>query len=127
MSALIEAQELQHETDIVWLEDITPLDYVRQSLDRLPRRGGKPAYHRPGRLVGYAVLGPSARPSRASGTYLRRVIWLAPHDRDQEPDGVYCTGTPSEAVDPRTIRPGERGTKTERSEGSSLSDEKQGV
>ncbi|MGR6998703.1 DUF6009 family protein [Yinghuangia aomiensis] len=123
MSALIEPHELQHETDIVWLEDLERLDYVRQSLDRLPRRGGKPAYHRPGRLVGYAVLGPDARASRASGTFLRRVIWLAPHDRDQEPDGVYATGTPSEAVDPRTIRPGEKGAKTERSEGR----EKQGV
>lgn len=45
-----------HETDLVCLEDINDLDYVRQSLDRLPTRNGKPAYHRDGRMVGYALL-----------------------------------------------------------------------
>lgn len=121
MSALIEPHEIEHETDIVWLEDVDPLDYVRQSLDRLPRRAGKPAYHRHGRLVGYAVLGPAAKASRASGTFLRRVMWLAPHDRDQDPEGLYATGAPSEAVDPRTISPGVRGDKTDRSQGRSRS------
>lgn len=88
---------------------------------RLPRRAGKPAYHRHGRLVGYAVLGPTAKASRASGTFLRRVMWLASHGRDQDPDGLYATGAPSEAVDPRTIRPGTRGDKTDRSQGRSPS------
>lgn len=124
MSALIEPEEIEHETEIVWLdnEEIDRLDYVRQSLDRLPRRSGRPAYHRHGRLVGYAVLGADAKPSRASGTYVRRVFWLAPHDRDQAPSGLYATGTPSEAVDPRTIKPGVRGSKTPRSEGRSTLD-----
>ncbi|MBZ4018034.1 DUF6009 family protein [Streptomyces purpurogeneiscleroticus] len=122
MSALIDPEDLTYEVDLVWLEDIADLDYVRQSLDRLSGRRRKPAYHRDGRLVGYAILGPEAKASRASGTYLRRVFWLAPHDRDQQPDGLYEIGAPSEAVDPRTLQPGVKGYKTERSEGGPPSD-----
>ncbi|MFF2631152.1 DUF6009 family protein [Kitasatospora griseola] len=121
MSALIDPADLAHETDIVWLEDTEHLDYVRQSLERLNSRKGKPPYHRAGRMVGYAVLGPSARASRASGTFRRRVFWLLPHDRDTEPHGVYTTGAPSEAVDPRTIAPTVKGAKTERSQGGPAS------
>ncbi len=117
MSALIAEDELVHEDDFVWLEDISTLDYVRQSLDRLPTRRGKPAYHRDGRMVGYALLGSGAKPSRSSGTFRRRVFWLLPHDRDTDPKGLYVTGAPAEAVDPRTLAPGSKGCKTERSEG----------
>ncbi|MER6850572.1 DUF6009 family protein [Streptomyces flaveolus] len=122
MSSLITEDEIVHETDLVWLEDPAELDYVRQSLDRLPNRKGKPAYHRDGRMVGYAVLGTTAKPSRASGTFRRRVFWLLPHDRDSEPDGLYTTGAPAEAVDPRTLEPRVKGYKTERSEGGPPSD-----
>jgi len=121
MSALIAEEELVHEDDLVWLEDISTLDYVRQSLDRLPTRRGKPAYHRDGRMVGYAVLGPRAKPSRSSGTFRRRVFWLLPHDRDTDPEGLYTNGAPAEAIDPRTLAPGSKGRKTERSEGGPLS------
>ncbi|MFJ3164387.1 DUF6009 family protein [Streptomyces kanasensis] len=117
MSALISEDELKHETELVWLEDVHQLDYVRQSLDRLPTRSGKPAYHRDGRMVGYAILSSQARASRASGTFRRRVFWLLPHDRDTEPEGLYATGAPAEAVDPRTVTAGSKGRKTERSEG----------
>ncbi|WP_326779421.1 DUF6009 family protein [Streptomyces sp. NBC_01445] len=117
MSALITEYEIAHETDLVWLEDIDTLDYVRQSLDRLPTRRGRPAYHRDGRMVGYAVLGAQAKPSRSSGTFRRRVFWLLPHDRDSEPEGLYAKGAPAEAVDLRTLGPGDKGRKTERSEG----------
>ncbi|MEV7889026.1 DUF6009 family protein [Streptomyces sp. NPDC002817] len=123
MSALIAEDELVHEDDFVWLEDIDTLDYVRQSLDRLPTRRGKPPYHRDGRMVGYALLGSGAKPSRSSGTFRRRVFWLLPHDRDTEPEGLYATGAPAEAVDPRTLAPGGKGRKTERSEGGPLSSE----
>ncbi|MFF3358817.1 DUF6009 family protein [Streptomyces sp. NPDC002917] len=117
MSALIEPEQLTHESDLVWLEDTSTLDYVRQSLDRLPTRRGRPAYHRDGRMVGYALLDTDARSSRASGTFLRRVFWLLPHDRDGQPEGLYASGAPSEAVDPRTIAPRVKGYKTQRSEG----------
>ncbi|MGX1309900.1 hypothetical protein RKD24_000019 [Streptomyces calvus] len=75
----------------------------RQSLDRLPTRKGRPAYRRDGRMVGYAVLGPNAKASRASGTFRRPFLRLLPHDRDSQPDGLYA---------PRI-----KGSKTERSEG----------
>jgi hypothetical protein len=122
MSALIEPAQLAHETELVWLEDIAHLDYVRQSLDRLPTRKSKPAYHRDGRMVGYAILGHTARASRASGTFLRRVFWLLPHDRDGRPEGLYVFGAPSEAIDPHTVAPGVKGYKTQRSEGGPPSD-----
>nr|BFD88575.1 DUF6009 family protein [Streptomyces sp. Xyl84] len=117
MSSLITEDEISHEAGLVWLEDTDHLDYVRQSLDRLPTRKGKPAYHRDGRLVGYALLDTTAKPSRASGTFRRRVFWLLPHDRDSQPDGLYAKSAPAEAVDPRTLKPRVKGYKTERSEG----------
>ncbi|MGC4971263.1 DUF6009 family protein [Streptomyces globisporus] len=121
MSALIDGDEISEEAELVWLEDISILDYVRQSLDRLPNRRGRPAYHRDGRMVGYAVLHARARPSRTSGTFRRRVFWLLPHDRDTAPQGLYATGAPAEAVDPATLTPRTKGQKTERSEGGPLS------
>jgi hypothetical protein len=122
MSSFIEPEQIANEHDLVWLEDTDALDYVRQSLDRLPRRRGKPAYHRDGRMVGYAVLGSAARSSPASGTFLRRVFWLLPHDRDGQPHGLYAFAAPSEAVDPRTLGPRVKGYKTQRSEGGPASD-----
>ncbi|MET9589259.1 DUF6009 family protein [Streptomyces sp. NPDC006539] len=117
MSSLITSEEISYEADIVWLEDVDNLDYVRQSLDRLPTRGTKPVYHRDGRMVGYALLSSYAKPSRSSGTFRRRVFWLLPHDRDSAPHGLYAKGAPAEAVDPRTLAAGIKGYKTQRSEG----------
>ncbi|MER6529096.1 DUF6009 family protein [Streptomyces sp. NPDC001508] len=117
MSSLISEDEISHETELVWLEDVSGLDYVRQSLDRLSTRRGRPAYRRDGRMVGYAQLGPRAKASHCSGTFRRRVFWLLPHDRDSVPDGLYASGAPAEAIDPRTLAPGHKGRKTERSEG----------
>ncbi|MFI1036034.1 DUF6009 family protein, partial [Streptomyces sp. NPDC020951] len=71
MSSLIAEDEISNEVSIVWLEDTEQLDYVRQSLDRLPTRRTRPAYHRDGRMVGYALLDSAARASRASGTFRR--------------------------------------------------------
>ncbi|NEE24160.1 transcription factor, partial [Streptomyces sp. SID7982] len=114
MSSLITEDEISHETALVWLEETADLDYVRQSLDRLSTRRGKPPYHRDGRMIGYALLGPEAKASRSSGTFRRRVFWLLPHDRDTQPAGLYATGAPAEAVDPRTLAARTKGYKTER-------------
>ncbi|MGW3168379.1 DUF6009 family protein [Streptomyces sp. NPDC001142] len=118
MSSLISENDLKHEAELVWLEDISRLDYVRQSLDRLPTRVGKPPYHRDGRMVGYATLTSDAKASRASGTFRRRVFWLLPHYRDSQPEGLYASSAPAEAIDPQTLTPRAKGRKTERSEGS---------
>ncbi|MFF5011590.1 DUF6009 family protein, partial [Streptomyces phaeochromogenes] len=42
MSALIAEDGIFYEAELVWLEDIGALDCVRQSLDRLPTRRGRP-------------------------------------------------------------------------------------
>ncbi|MEU6987333.1 MULTISPECIES: DUF6009 family protein [unclassified Streptomyces] len=116
MSSLLTASDLTHEDNVVWLEDPEELDYVRQALDKTPRRRGKPRYHRDGRMIGFAELSDTAEADPDSGLQKRRVFYLLPHDRDAEPDGLYRAGAPGEAVDPRTIQPGHVGSKTARSQ-----------
>ncbi|MFE5482942.1 DUF6009 family protein [Streptomyces sp. NPDC056527] len=116
MSSLLTACDLTHEDNVVWLEDPEGLDYVRQALDKTPRRRGKPRYHRDGRMIGFAELSDTAEADPDSGLQKRRVFYLLPHDRDAEPDGLYRAGAPGEAVDPRTIQPGHVGSKTARSQ-----------
>ncbi|MDX2705667.1 DUF6009 family protein [Streptomyces sp. PA03-6a] len=117
MSSLLEEDALTHEANIVWLEDPTKFDYVRQALDKTSRRAGRPRYARDGRMVGYSTLSEDASPNPDSGLYERRVFFLLPHDRDQHPDGTYEHGSPGEAVDPRTLEAGKVGRKTDRSQG----------
>ncbi|OEJ56608.1 transcription factor [Streptomyces agglomeratus] len=113
MSSLLNESDLAHENAVVWLESPDNLDYVRQALDKTPRRRGKPRYERDGRLVGYTE---HAEADPDSGLQKRRVFFLLPHDRDTEPDGSYSVGAPGEAVDPRTIEPKKAGAKTPRSQ-----------
>ncbi|MGW8355509.1 DUF6009 family protein [Streptomyces wedmorensis] len=117
MSSLLQESQLAHEVNVVWLEDLGNLDYVRQALDKSTRRGGKPRYARDGRMVGYAELDKDAEANPDSGLFQRRTFFLLPHDRPNEPEGLYKEGAPGEAVDPRTIRPRRVGTKTPRSQG----------
>ncbi|MFF4402689.1 DUF6009 family protein [Streptomyces sp. NPDC001480] len=117
MSSLLDASEITHEQDVVWLEDPGKLHYVRQAIDKTPRRHNKPRYARDGRMIGYAVLDDQAEPDPDSGLYRRRVFFLLPHDRDSQPNGPYAVGAPGEAVDPSTIHPKNPGAKTDRSQG----------
>ncbi|MFF8430575.1 DUF6009 family protein [Streptomyces sp. NPDC016566] len=117
MSSLLDASEITYEEQVVWLEDLGTLDYVRQALDKTPRRNTKPRYARDGRMIGYAVLDDEAEPDPDSGLYRRRVFFLLPHDRDSQPHGPYAVGAPGEAIDPRTIEPRNPGAKTDRSQG----------
>ncbi|AWL90821.1 DUF6009 family protein [Streptomyces globisporus] len=116
MSSLLTDSDLVHEVKVVWLEDPEGLDYVRQALDKTPRRKNKPRYARDGRMIGYIELGADAEADPDSGLYRRRVFFLLPHDRDSDPEGVYRQGAPGEAVDPRTIEPNRVGEKTPRSQ-----------
>ncbi|MDX2918395.1 MULTISPECIES: DUF6009 family protein [Streptomycetaceae] len=116
MSSLLTDSDLVHEANVVWLEDPEGLDYVRQALDKTPRRKNKPRYARDGRMIGYIELGADAEADPDSGLYRRRVFFLLPHDRDSDPEGVYRQGAPGEAVDPRTIEPNRVGEKTPRSQ-----------
>ncbi|MFD9053252.1 DUF6009 family protein [Streptomyces zaomyceticus] len=116
MSSLLTESDLTDEARVVWLEDPGHLDYVRQALDKTPRRRNKPRYARDGRMIGYTELADSATADPDSGLYRRRVFFLLPHDRDTEPEGVYRQGAPGEAVDPRTVEAKRVGEKTPRSQ-----------
>ncbi|MGW6016184.1 DUF6009 family protein [Streptomyces sp. NPDC055210] len=113
--------DLAQETEIVWLEDPSSLDYVRQALDKVNTRRGKPRYERDGRLIGYSNLEPKAQRSVDSGLFARRTFYLLPHDRPNrpgDPDCPYNVGAPLEAVDPRTVTARQVGHKTSRSQGT---------
>ncbi|MFF0745774.1 DUF6009 family protein [Streptomyces sp. NPDC004111] len=119
MSATPSEGDLVHEAEVVWLEDPEHFDYVRQALDKLPTRKGRPRYERDGRLVGYTNLQPTAKRSADSGLFARRTFYLLPHDRPNQPGNPECpyrVGSPLEAVDPSTIAPGRAGEKTPRSQ-----------
>ncbi|MDF3300901.1 DUF6009 family protein [Streptomyces tropicalis] len=117
MSSLLAEGDLSDEVELVWLEDLDKLDYVRQALDKLLRKQGVPTYARAGRLIGYATLSAAADTAAPDSCfYRRRVFFLLEHDRDSQPDGPYKVAAPSEAVDPRTLAPGKVGAKTERSQ-----------
>ncbi|WP_432021391.1 DUF6009 family protein [Streptomyces sp. 1222.5] len=116
MSSMLQDSQLTDEAEVVWLEDPENLDYVRQALDKVPTRKGKPRYSRDGRLIGYTNLQPDAASDPDSGLFARRAFFLLPHDRDRQPHGPYSVGAPGEAVDPRTISPGKVGAKTPRSQ-----------
>lgn len=106
--------DISHECEIVWQEDISKLDYVREVVVLTGTRQ-RPARYHAGRRIGYAVLDKKAPSS--SGYFQRRVFILLPHDRDSQPDGVYKVGAPVEAVDPRTVLPKVYGQLTERAWG----------
>ncbi|WP_433519056.1 DUF6009 family protein [Nonomuraea sp. CA-143628] len=115
-------EALAREIDIVWTEDIAHLDYVRQSAVIAHTRKGHtrcPAWHE-GRTVGYGVLDPSTKRDWPLG-FLRRVFWVKPHDRSEQPDGIYAHDCPAEAVDPRTVAPAVEGYVTVRARGCATS------
>ncbi|MEU6381648.1 DUF6009 family protein [Streptomyces sp. NPDC046909] len=116
MSSMLEDGQLTGEAEVVWLENLDTIDYVRQALDKVTTRTGKPRYSRDGRLVGYTTLAAGAERDPDSGLFPRRTFFLLPHDRDSDPTGDYQVGAPGEAVDPRTIEPGRAGAKTPRSQ-----------
>ncbi|MFI7630294.1 DUF6009 family protein [Microbispora rosea] len=112
---------IQHETDIVWTEDIDRFDYVREHLDQYAATRQRPVrWNNRGRRVGYSVLAADAPNSGSNGCFNRRVFWVSEDDRSERPDGIYQTGTPVEAVDPRTVSPGVWGEMTERAWGGPL-------
>jgi len=109
--------QLADEVRIVWqFEDLTQLDYVRESTRRVGTRQ-RPVSAPAGERIGYAQLAESSERSGRAGVFFRRVFWLKEHDRHFEPGGVYETSDPSEAVDPRTVEPGQPGRRTERVSG----------
>ncbi|GAA3487719.1 MULTISPECIES: DUF6009 family protein [Streptomyces] len=120
MSSLLTDADVAGEARIVWLEDISTLEYVRQAVHGTPYRIGKPPFDGLGRLVGYAELGPRVERDPETSLFHRRVFYLVPHDRDSAPDGDYKTGSPGEAVDPQTVDICRAGEKTKRSQARAI-------
>ncbi|WP_327391480.1 DUF6009 family protein (plasmid) [Streptomyces microflavus] len=116
MSSLLTDSDVTGEVKIIWLEDIETLEYVRQAVHGSPYRVGKPPFDGLGRLVGYAELSRTVTRDPETSLFRRRVFYLVPHDRDSAPNGDYRTGSPGEAVDPRTVGARRAGEKTERSQ-----------
>lgn len=113
----LQPDQLADEAEIVWLENIETLDYVREAIVLLWSRGRRPRKDMFARLVGYAVLKPDTKPEHP-GMFHRRVFWLMSHDRNGSEGTVYSpSGAPSEAVDPRTVAPGVPGQMTDRAWG----------
>lgn len=114
-----EPDPLQHEIEIVWLEDIDRFDYVRETEETSAHFRQRPNadWSEPGRMVGYSVLAPNAPNNGRPARFTRRRFWVKDYDRSEDPNGGYSTGCPVEAVDPRTVAPGVRGRITERARG----------
>ncbi|WP_370672033.1 DUF6009 family protein [Streptomyces sp. BpilaLS-43] len=51
--------------------------------------------------------------------FVRRAFWVKDYDRSEQPDGMYKTSAPREAVDPRTVRAGSMGRSSARLIGQS--------
>lgn len=124
------AQKITDEVEIVWVEGeeavMARYDYVRQDLVKTPKKRGVPRITWDARIVGYANLSPEAEPPArlGSGRWERRVFYVTPRDRSEgEADDErarYQGSTPTEAVDPRTVKPRVVGTLTDRARGRSL-------
>lgn len=118
------ADALTHEIAIVWTVDIDQFDYVRQTAMDTRNRKGHARCPNPyeGRTVGYAVLDPKLK-SWSGYDFLRRVFWVKAPDRSEHPDPdgiyghIYAHDCPTEAVDPRTVTPGNAGYVTLRARG----------
>ncbi|MEV5279697.1 DUF6009 family protein [Streptomyces sp. NPDC006692] len=127
------AQKITDEVEIVWVEGegvvMDRYDYVRQDLVKTPKKRGVPRITWDARIVGYANLSSDAEPpSRlGSGRWERRVFYVTPRDRSEsEADGervLFQESTPTEAVDPRTVKPKVVGTLTDRARGKFVSGE----
>jgi len=115
---------LDAEVRIEWIAPTAPLDYVREAY--LPTSTWRSPLEPPApdaRTIGYAVHEPPRwdAPSGATARRERRVFYLRPDDRCADPgdplpagDPYAPPGAPAEAVDPRTVAPGESGELTER-------------
>jgi hypothetical protein len=119
VSRCFDPKFIEHEIEIIWLRNPQTMPYVREIIELFPFRARRPGKRRwfGTEPVGYARLGPSA-PSKGQGLFLRRQFWLEPHDRANDPNGVYRVGVPYEAVDPLTVSPGVCGQVTGRAWGA---------
>lgn len=127
------AQRITDEVEIVWVEGeeavLARYDYVRQDLVKTTKKRGVLRITWDARIVGYANLSAEAEPPArlGSGRWERRVFYVTPRDRSEsEAAGervLFQESTPTEAVDPRTVKPRVVGTLTDRARGKYASTE----
>lgn len=95
------SDQLQDEIEIVWLEPPERFLYLREGVATVPHKNQSVQLASGARLIGFGIAGSRARafgrPQRR--WYRRRFFWLSPSD-------PYRDGTPADAVDPASIRPG---------------------
>ncbi|MER5417992.1 DUF6009 family protein [Streptomyces virginiae] len=120
-------QKITDEVEIIWVEGESTVmaryDYVRQDLVKTSKKRGVPRITWDARIIGYANLSAEAEPppGLGSGRWERRVFYVKPQDRSErenDDERVHYQGsTPTEAVDPRTVKPKVVGTLTDRARG----------
>lgn len=105
-------KSLQFETDIIWLEDISKLPYVRCFEQPVRNRRGTPGKchfnNEETRLIGYANL---SKDAPCNNWYSVRRIFTIRREDERNPVSIP-QDMPTEAVDPRTVKPGIKGVKT---------------
>jgi hypothetical protein len=112
----LDSEKIEHEARIVWEKPVGRFEYVRQRLAICGTRTKGVPFAGKGERVGYAILEPGA-PRIRKGTWERRVFFVRSYDRSEYPrpqGGPYEETAPHEAVDPRTVGPGELGELTDR-------------
>lgn len=102
----MEDEHLQDEADIIWLVDPSGIPYVREEDWLTTRRNSQPPKSTPDwQVVGHSTAKGKKR-SRGQSYYRLRLFTLRPHDRANDPNGVYKIGYPAEAVDPLSVKVG---------------------
>lgn len=84
---------IEFEGEIVWLEDVSSLEYVRENEYLVRRRRGRPAFNpgRGGRLLGWANLRPDAQGFNQH--FERRVFWVKASDPYHWPTEAVLTSS----------------------------------
>ncbi|ELY73234.1 DUF6009 family protein [Natrinema pallidum] len=111
-------KSLEHETKIVWEIDPTEVEYVREHWFQTGTRTRPiPMQRDDYTRCGYAVLEADAPKAHSPHVFNRRGFYLKDSDRHLSDDvDVFQYQSPAEGVDPLTVRPGQRGEKTSRTD-----------
>jgi hypothetical protein len=112
---------MKREEEVIWLMPIDDIDYVREKLWMAQSAESGPTHSdkedsgvellglgRGSVIVGYTTL-PTDTAHDDFGLFTRRIFTLQPHDRHLDPNGIYATGYPTEAVDPKLVSPVRQG------------------
>ncbi|MEU7609529.1 DUF6009 family protein [Micromonospora sp. NPDC049204] len=120
------SEAIGEESGILWLPRRQPerYDYVRQfDIYQGSKVGRIRDEVAPGMILGWTTVRRDLSKSACPHLHRRRVFFVKPYDRGAaQDDGRYKHSAPADAVDPRTLAPGEPGFLTERAWGGSLWD-----